>query len=190
MKKLIGNAGFLFLLLVFTGCGTTAMVQKDNHVDLRKYGTYNWVKASTKDTNQVGNNNNDLQDRKIKESIDQNMMAVGWKLVNKKPDVLLTYDIEVQKENQNVRTPVYSSGGYRYVYNMYGRWIPVYYPSQIMGYRNSNQMVQELTLTVSLIDTESDKTIWQGWTVVDNKNRRLSDQEIEKNVKAIIKKLE
>jgi Domain of unknown function (DUF4136) len=191
MKKMKMFLGIVTLLVILVSCGTTAMVQKDNNVDIRKYRTYAWVDASTRDTNNHSSKTNDLVDRKIKESIERNLTEVGWKQNKKNPDILLTYDLDVEKEQRNLRTPMYSDPGYRYVYSPYGRrWVPIYYPSELMGYRNSIETVQEHTLTVSLIDTDTDKTVWQGWTTVDNNTRRMTDKEIDNNVRAIVKKLD
>lgn len=191
MKKMKMFLGIVTLLVILVSCGTTAMVQKDNNVDIRKYRTYAWVDASTRDTNNHSSKTNDLVDRKIKESIERNLTEVGWKQNKKNPDILLTYDLDVEKEQRNLRTHMYSNPGYRYVYSPYGRrWVPIYYPSELMGYRNSIETVQEHTLTVSLIDTDTDKTVWQGWTTVDNNTRRMTDKEIDNNVRAIVKKLD
>lgn len=191
MKKTKLFLGIVTLIVLLVSCGTTAMVQKDNNVDIRRFRTYAWVDASTKDTNSYSSKTNDLLDRKIKESIERNLTEVGWKQTKKNPDVLLTYDLDVEKEQRNLRTPMYSNPGYRYVYSPYGRrWVPIFYPSELMGYRNTIETVQEHTLTVSLIDADTDKTVWQGWTIVDNNTRRMTDREIDNNVRAIVKKLD
>jgi hypothetical protein len=191
MKKMKMFLGIVTLLVILVSCGTTAMVQKDNNIDIRKFRTYAWVDGSTRDTNTHSSKTNDLMDRKIKESIERNLTEVGWKQTKKNPDVLLTYDLDVEKEQRNLRTPMYSNAGYRYVYSPYGRrWVPIFYPSELMGYRNTTETVQEHTLTVSLIDTDTDKTVWQGWTTVDNNTRRMTDKEIDNNVRAIVKKLD
>jgi hypothetical protein len=39
------------------------------------------------------------------------------------------------------------------------------------------------------MNAETEKTIWQGWTTSDVNGRRMTDKEIDDNVKAIIKKL-
>ena len=191
MKKMKMFLGIGTLLVILVSCGTTAMVQKDNNVDIRKFRTYAWVDASTQDTLNKSSKTNDLMDRKIKESIERNLTEVGWKQTKKNPDVLLTYDLDVEKEQRNLRTPMYSNPGYRYVYSPFGRrWVPIFYPSELMGYRNTTETVQEHTLTVSLIDADTDKTVWQGWTTVDNNTRRMTDKEIDNNVRAIVKKLD
>lgn len=179
------------MVIVLVSCGTTAMVQKDDRVDIRKFRTYAWVDASTRDTSNHSPKTNDLTDRKIKESIERNLTEAGWKLTKKNPDVLLTYEIDTEKERRNRQTPVYSQSGYQYVYSPYSRrWIPMFYPSDLIGYRNSTEVVQERTLTVSLIDAETDKTVWQGWTTVDSNAKRMTDKEIDNNVRAIVKKLD
>lgn len=191
MKKMKGLLGMLTMGIVLVSCGTTAMVQKDNHVDIRKFRTYAWVDASTKDTSKHVAKTSDLTDRKIKESIERNLAEQGWKLTKKNPDVLLSYEVDIEKERRNRQTPMYSEPTYRYVYSPYGRrWVPIYYPSELMGYRNSTETVQEHTLTVSLIDAETDKTVWQGWTTIDSNARRMTDKEIDNNVRAIVKKLD
>lgn len=191
MKKMNWLLGMLTMVIVLVSCGTTAMVQKDNNVDIRKFRTYAWVDASTKDTSNHVAKTSDLTDRKIKESIERNLAEQGWKLTKKNPDVLLSYEVDIEKERRNRQTPMYSEPTYRYVYSPYGRrWVPIYYPSELMGYRNSTETVQEHTLTVSLIDAETDKTVWQGWTTMDSNARRMTDKEIDNNVRAIVKKLD
>lgn len=191
MKKMNWILGMLTMVVVLVSCGTTAMVQKDDHVDIRKFRTYAWVDASTKDTSNHSVKTNDLTDRKIKEAVERNLTEAGWKLTKKNPDVLLTYEIDIEKERRDRQTPIYSEPTYRYVYSPYGRrWVPIYYPSELMGYRNTTDVVQEHTLTLSLIDAETDKTVWQGWTSMDSNAKRMTDKEIDNNVRAIVKKLD
>jgi len=191
MQKIKWILGMLTMVVVLVSCGTTAMVQKDDRVDIRKFRTYAWVDASTRDTSNHSPKTSDLTDRKIKESIERNLTEAGWKLTKKNPDVLLTYEFDIEKERRNRQTPVYSQPGYQYVYSPYSRrWIPMYYPSDLIGYRNSTEVVQEHTLTLSLIDAETDKTVWQGWTTVDSNTKRMIDKEIDNNVRAIVKKLD
>jgi hypothetical protein len=101
------------------------------------------------------------------------------------------YDVDVQRESRNVSDPVYSQPTTRWFYNPYQRrYTPVYYPSQFLGYDNRTQTVREGTLTLTMMDADTDKTIWQGWTTSEVNGRTLSDRQIDNNVKAIIKKLE
>lgn len=196
MKKttcILGIALSLFLVFLLTSCSRQAFVQKDDTVDFSKIKTYAWVTGTQKDSTkksatQVGTN--DLVDRKIRASVDKNLQENGWKLVTNNPDVVLVYDVDVQKENHTVADPQYSMPATRWFYSYYsGRYVPVYYPSQFLGYRDRTETVKEGTITLTVMDARKDKTIWQGWTSSEVNGKRMTDKEIDENVKAIVKRL-
>jgi hypothetical protein len=54
---------------------------------------------------------------------------------------------------------------------------------------NSVETVNEGTITLTVIDAKTDRTIWQGSATADINGRRMTDEEIDEYVKAIIKKL-
>jgi hypothetical protein len=77
------------------------------------------------------------------------------------------------------------------VYNPYSRrWVSIYYPSQFLGYDNNQRTVREGTITVSIIDAKTDKTIWQGWTTEEINSRNLTSKEIQNSVKSIFRKFD
>ena len=192
MKKMLGFLGVVMGIFFLSSCGSTAHVQKDNNYNFSKVRTYAWVQGTQKDQEiSTPKRVNDLTGSKIRSSIDQNLAANGWQLTNRNPDVLLVYDVDVQKESRNVSDPVYSQPITRWFYNPYQRrYVPIYYPSQFVGYDNRTETVKEGTLTLTMMDADTDKTIWQGWTTSEVNGRSLSDRQIDNNVKAIIKKLE
>ena len=193
MKNTQWLLGVVISLFILTGCGSTAYVQKDKSFDISKVRSYAWVDGTQQDKNNATTKTriNDLTDRKIRQSIDKNLQANGWKEVNNNPDVLLVYDVDVQNENRNVSSPVYSQPTTRWFYNPYSRrYVSVYYPSQFVGYDNSTQTIKEGTLTLTMLNADTDKTIWQGWTTSEVNGKNLTDREIDNNVKAIIKKLD
>jgi hypothetical protein len=193
MKKMTWLLGVVMSIFIFSSCGSTAHVQKDNTYNFRNVKTYAWVEGTQKDKNGISapRKTNDMTGRKIRESIDRNLQQNGWQLSNRNPDVLLVYDVDVQKENRNVSDPVYSQSTTRWFYNPYARrYVPIYYPSQFLGYDNRTETIKAGTLTLTMMDADTDKTIWQGWTTSEVNGRTLSDRQIDNNVKAIIKKLE
>ena len=191
MKKIQWLIGAVLSVLVFSACSRVAYVQKDDSVDFTKIKTYAWVAGTDKDTFTHKTKVNDLVDRKIRQSIDKNLKQNGWKEVSANPDVLLVYDIVEQKEDRNVSDPVYSMPTTRWFYSPYTRrYVPVYYPSEFIGYDNRRETIKEGTLTLTLMSAKNDKTIWQGWTTSEINGRRMTDQEIDDNVKAIVKKLD
>jgi hypothetical protein len=193
MKKttcILGIVLSVFIIFLLTSCGRQAFVQKDNTVDFSKIRTYAWVEGTQKDSLTQKQKINDLVDRKIRESINRNLQQNGWREVKNNPDVVLVYDVDVQKENRNVSDPVYSMPTTRYFYNPYSRrFVPVYYPSQFMGYDNRTETIKEGTITLTLMNAGNEKTIWQGWTSSEVNGRRMTDKEIDENVKAIVRKL-
>jgi hypothetical protein len=192
-NKISWFLGVVLGMFVLSSCGSSAYIQKDNSYNFSKIRSYAWVNGTQpiKGVTETRTRTNDLVDRKIRSTIDQNLQANGWQLNNRNPDVLLVYDVDVQRENRNVSNPVYSQSFTRYFYNPYARrYVPVYYPSQFMGYDNTTETVKEGTLTLTMTDAYTDKTIWQGWTTSEVSGRNLSDREINNNVKAILKKLD
>lgn len=97
----------------------------------------------------------------------------------------------IEEENKNIRTAVYSDSFTRWFYNPNSRrWVPVFYPSRFMGYDEDTRKIKEGTLTLTLLDADSDKTIWQGWTTSELSGRKLTDKQIDSKVKAIVNKLD
>lgn len=182
----------LTTLVILAACGRTAYVQKDTDVDLSKIQTYSWVKtqADKEDRSNKGRTD-DLTARKIRESIDRNLHEKGWKEVTKNPDVYFVYDVMIENEDKRIQRPVYSESFTRWFFNPSSRrWVPVFYPSRLMGYDEQTRRVKEGTLTLTMLDAETDKTIWQGWTTSELDGKKLTDKEIDGNVKAIIKKID
>jgi len=192
-KKLSGWLGVVLGLFMFAACGTSAHIQKDDTYNFSGIRSYAWVNGTqkTQGVAETHTKSNSLLDQKVHAKVDEILQANGWALNNRNPDVLLVYDVDVQREERNVSDPVYSMPMTRYFYNPYARrYVPVYYPSQFMGYDNRTQTVREGTLTLSMIDANTDKTVWQGWATTDVDGRRMSDKEIASSVKAIMKKID
>jgi hypothetical protein len=185
--KLLSVAALSGLLLA--GCASVAHVEKDKTVNFNNYHSYAWVdtKESKSDSSVKVS---DLTERIIKEAVNNEMAKTGWK-ESKNPDVLLTYDILVERGIKEQNNPVYSQPYTRYYYNPYSRrYVAVYYPSQFMGYDNDQQQVKEGTITLRLIDAKTDKTIWQGWTTDEVNSRNLTSKEIQNGVKSIFRKFD
>ncbi|MFZ6025441.1 MAG: DUF4136 domain-containing protein [Bacteroidota bacterium] len=191
MQKIQWLAVVMMASIVMISCGRTAYVQKDADVDFSKIKTYSWVTTqANKETASAQTKNDDLTNRKIRRAIDKSLAEKGWREVKRNPDVYLVYDVVIEEENKRVTTPVYSQSFTRWFFNPRNRrWVPVFYPSQFMGYDEDTQKVKEGTLTLTLMDADTDKTIWQGWTTSELSGRKLTDKQIDSKVKAIVAKL-
>ena len=77
------------------------------------------------------------------------------------------------------------------VYNPYTRrYTTLYYPSEFVGYERDERPIKEGTVTISMIDTKTDKTVWQGWTTDEVNSKNLTTKEIQTSVKSIFKKFD
>jgi hypothetical protein len=186
--KFLGIAALSGLLMA--GCASTAHVEKDKSVDLNNYKTFAWVDTRDSENDTVKTKISDLTERTIRDAVNGELEKAGWKQ-SKKPDVLLTYDVLVEKAVKEDNNPVYSQPFTRYYYNPYSRrWMSVYYPSEVMGYDRDQHQVQEGTITLRLIDSKTDKTIWQGWTTGEVASHNLTAKEIRNSIRSIFRKFD
>lgn len=176
--------------LLLTSCASVAHVEKDDSVNFSNYHSYAWVETSaSKDSAKT--RQSDLTERKIREAVNAELAKQGWKEVKHRPDVLLSYDVLVERSVRDQSRSVYSDPYTRYFYNPYTRrWNSIYYPSQFLGYDNYQTPVREGTVTISLIDAKTEKTVWQGWTTDEVNSRNLSGKEIQNAVKTIFRKFD
>lgn len=179
-----------FCGLLLASCASVAHIEKDKNVDFNSYRSYAWVEIQDKADDSGKVKVSDLAERTIKSAVSEELAKAGWK-ESKKPDVFLTYDVVVEKGVREQSNPVYSQPTNRFFFNPYTRrWVSVYYPSQFLGYDREQQAVREGTITVSLIDAKTDKTIWQGWTTDEVNSRNLTSKEIQAGIRSIFRKFD
>lgn len=183
----------VYSLIVFlvAGCSSTAHIEKDDQTDFSRYKTFAWIDKNGED-GQTGNRKNELTEIKIREAVNKELeRSAGWKEIKNKPDVLLSYDVLVEKGIKESNSPVYSRPYSRIVYNPYTRrYVTIYYPSQFMGYERDERPIREGTVTITMIDSKTNKTVWQGWTTDEVNSRNLTGKEIQNSVRSIFKKFD
>ena len=187
MKNLKWFLGSLAAVFILASCASTAHIEKADDADFSRYKTYAWL---AKDEN--GNDRNlDLTEQKIRTAVDKELGKAGWRQSKNNPDVILNYDVLVERSVEEVSRPVYSQPYTRLVYNPYTRrYATIYYPSQFMGYDRENRPVREGTVTITMIDSQTDRAVWQGWTTEVVNGRNLSSKEIENSVRSIFRKFD
>jgi len=186
LRLWIGNLSFVFLL---ASCASTAHIEKDDTVNFRNYKTFAWVDKDGEGKNDHSKHN-DLTEQKIRQAVNSELEKnAGWKESKNHPDVLLSYDVLVERGIKESSNPVYSRPYTRIIYNPYTRrYVTIYYPSEFMGYDRDQRSIREGTITISMIDVRTDKTVWQGWTTNEVNNRNLTSKEIQNSVRTIFKK--
>lgn len=188
LKLWSGSLGVIFLL---ASCASTAHIEKDDKADFSRYKTFAWIDKDGEGRNDH-NKTNDFTEQKVKDAVSKELeKTAGWKEVKTRPDVLLSYDVLVERTIKEQTDPVYSRPYTRTFYNpSTRRFFNVYYPSQFLGYDRDQRPVREGTVTITMIDAHSDKTVWQGWTTDEVNSRNLSSREIQQAVKSIFRKFD
>lgn len=172
--------------LLLTSCGTSAHIEKDESANLQNYKTYLWIDKENK-----GKVSNEIAAQNLKVIVNDELQKNGFREVKNNPDLLLSYDLLVEKNVREQTEPMYSRPYSRVYYNPYTRrYGQIYYPSQFLGYDSYNTPVKEGTVSISMIDAKTDKTIWQGWTTEELNSNQFSSKEVQKNVRTIFKKFD
>jgi Domain of unknown function (DUF4136) len=184
-------SGYLSFVFLLASCGPTAHIEKDDNTNFSDYKTFAWIDKDGEGKNDR-NRSNDLTEQKMREAVSRELeRSAGWKESKNRPDVLLSYDVLVEKTTEQRSDPVYSRPFTRTFYNPYSRrFVNVYYPSQFRGYDNYDVQSREGTVTITMIDAKSEKTVWQGWTRDEVNSRNLSSKEIQNSVRAIFRKFD
>jgi len=182
MKKI--KSLFLFPAIFFlAACGITSEVQKDPNVDLNSYKTYAWLEEDG--TKSYKN----FQESYLMQRVNEELEKKGWRKASDNPDVLIDYDIMIENELKSESAPVYSRPIVRYLYNPATRRVTtVWYPSQYLGERSYSVPYKSGTITVNVVDNDSNKLVWQGWAETEVANSRMDNDTIDKIVKSIFKK--
>jgi hypothetical protein len=192
-KEIMKQNKHLWLAVATTAllmsCANPVYVEKDESVNLAKYKTYSWVDLRTKENDTK--NVTAFADESVRRVAMENLANKGWTETSTNPDVLLSYDVLVEKTKETQSNPVYTQPFSRVYYNPYmRRWATVYYPSQFVGYNSYEVPVREATLTLTMTDPNTDKVIWQGWTTERMENSKFATTDVEKAVKNILKKFD
>ena len=188
MNWLLAGVASVFVL---ASCSSTAHIEKDDNADFSRYKTFAWIDKDGEGKDD-SNRSNDFTEQKIKDAVNKELEKnSGWREVKNRPDVMLSYDVLVERSIKESNNPVYTNPYSRVVYNPYTRrYATIYYPSRFAGYERDQQTIKEGTVTVTMIDTKTDRTVWQGWTTDEVNSRNLTTKEIQNSVRSIFKKFD
>src|SRR5438045_1819125 len=103
--------------LMVVSCSAPVHVQKDDTVDFSQYKSYAWVDKNENRTNR----SNQLMEQKFKSAVSDALNKQGWRMDNRRPDVLISYDVLVERSTKQQSDPVYSRPFTRTYYNPYSR---------------------------------------------------------------------
>lgn len=179
------------IVFLLASCTSTAHIEKDDNTDFSRYKTFAWIEKDGQGNSNKFKNNN-LTEQKIRQEVNAELIkTAGWREVKHKPDVMLSYDVLVERSSREINSPVYSRPFTRLIYNPYTRrYTTIYYPSQFVGYERDERAIREGTVTITMIDSRTDKAVWQGWTTEEVNSKNLTTKEIQYAVRSIFKKFD
>jgi hypothetical protein len=170
----------------FTSCSPTTHVEVAQGVNFSNYKTFGWADDSL---NKSDRSNNDIVDNNIKNSIAAELEKKGWQESDQRPDVLVDYNVVVEKKVSRVSDPVYSYPYTGYYFNSWGHRRGYYYnPGFFRSYYTYNVPFKVGTLTVNMLDAKANKLIWQGSAQGDVSSKNVTTQEAKTDVKSIFNK--
>jgi hypothetical protein len=187
MKKIIFGAVVFIAGLVIYSCSSTAYVEKKPGLNFSDYKTYMWVDIMA-DEKDVSARTTAFADLSVHNAANEELQRWGWRETSENPDVLVSYDILVERNVETQNDPVYTQPYSRSYYNRFTKkWSTIYYPSQFLGYQQYEVPVREATITITLIDTKNDQKIWQGWTTERLGSSGITNLDVKKSVRNVFK---
>ena len=184
-----GIAGLFLAAITIVGCGTTAHIERDESVNFNQYKTYAWL---SQPEDKKTDRSNDFVASTIKNAVDEQIEKnTSWKQVAKNPDLILSYDLLVERSVSERSDPVYTQPQVRTIYNPYTRrYMNVYYPSRFVGYDRYDVPMNEGTVSITMIDAKTDKAIWQGWTTEQIDSKKFKSKEAQSAIRSIFRKFD
>jgi len=184
----------LALVMVLSACSSYNYYSVSNKKLNEHYRTYAWLPESKSKSSSVYDN--DIAADRIVQAVSEQLDSRGFKLNNRKPDVLLRYTAVVNKETKSYNEPVYYDPPGRFVprvgvhrgrafyYYAYRNPFPVY-----VGSEQRTMDVKQGSIIIDLIDRKTRKVIWRGWAEGELGNPEKAIAQLPKVIGNIFKKL-
>lgn len=184
----------LGLMAVLSSCSSYNYYSVSNKKLNADYRTYAWLPEGKSKTSSVYDN--DVAADKIVEAASAELNTRGFRLNNRKPDLLVRYTAVVNRETKSYNEPVYYDAPGRYVprvgirrgrafyYYAYRDPFPVY-----VGSEQRTVNVKQGSIMIDLIDRKTKKVIWRGWAEGEVDNPEKAINELPKVIGNIFKKL-
>jgi hypothetical protein len=105
---------------------------------LSSYQTYNWIQKDTLYRKL------ELLDQQVKASGDRQLGMLGYRRVDKDPDLLVDYDVLVEKSRKRRTESVYMQPYFRMFFNPYTRfWGTIYFPPNSWAFKVFRKMLRK-----------------------------------------------
>jgi len=159
----------LCILLLTTACSINPTIRTafNQAVDFNQYKTFSFFQPLDTDSRYES-----LTSQYLKQATVVEMTQRGFVLSKNKPDLLINFRRDIQNKQHIDEIPITGYGGY-HQYRGYDSWV---------SYRPYIDNYQEGKLNIDLVDSKSNKVIWQGEAV-----GRVNEEQLN-NLQATLQK--
>lgn len=158
------------LALLITSCSVENQVYTDKamNADLSAYETYAWLPMSDTLKSEMSIYDNDIINNKLMSEVDMQLQERDYDWSPGDPDLLVNIHTMYDQETEVYQEPVYGSYDYYYPAVVYGTY-PYYYSGYntvryLEGYDIETVEYVEGTIIIDIIEAESRKILWRGWS--------------------------
>lgn len=153
----------LMATALLAGCASTPRLRYDQDpgFDLAEADTFSFVEPLGTDRNGY----HSLLSQRLMEATRRELSAKGYRYVEADPDLLVNFGARLD-ERVRTRTDPPAFGYYGYRAGLYGGWI---------GYRTRVDHYQEGTLSIDVVDPETDRLVWEGVAIGRVSDATLDD---------------
>lgn len=184
--RIVGFSVFILVLVTGRGLAQKTEVSYDDSADFSQYKTYDWVpyeKIPIVLPGDAKQGDPKILDAQIRAAVEKWLQKRRYRKDTAKPDLLVAY-LGVGR----LKTEITQFDSGPSVPNLpYGHWEP-----SVTHPMNDIHVRREGTLTLDLVDAETNKLVWRSWATetFDKPLRKPKDarKKIEKVVKKMLKK--
>ena len=165
---LASKLGFVMASLLLSGCIASGIYSNvDETINFKNYNTYAWLPNG--DSLEYAAYDRERIHEAIVDQVPKELQFRGMRLNRENPDMIVGVHTMFEEQTRTMRQPIYRSYGY------YPGWYinPWYGPYYFYGFTTMHPFADDYietvpytegTLVIDVVDKESNKIVWRGWT--------------------------
>lgn len=165
--------GIIVLLALATACSPQLKVftDRDPSYDVSQYKTFGWEPVVNVEKGRNPLFYNELNDKRIKNSVQDQLISRGYELVEEDPDFIIHYHIIVQDQS------IITADHFGHSYSPY--WLSM---------QQNYYQYTEGTLVIDLMKAGTNDLVWRGWaiSIIDETYKA---QEIDRMIQDAVTKI-
>jgi hypothetical protein len=174
---------------IIASCTSSIPGSKNNFSESAERRTYSWAETKTDPADKLPRPIA-YADKGMRAEVNNQLTKLGWQEVSNDPELLLSYDVLIQKTPEMVNGPINSNPLKTFYFNpVTDRWVSISFPAQFDNYQVYEIPPKEGTVILTITDAKTDQLIRQVWTVQKMNYTRFKQKGITTTVRNMINKL-